>query len=129
MRAMRINVIEFVKQYNEAIDADLTSVEAAKLFGIVPSSLIARVGQLRKRGINLPQFKDQRALVERRKAAAERRAARAERRKARGERKPTAKILPPRMPTPVVDIDALSEQVAEKVVARLRDSLRLQFSA
>lgn len=132
MHSLRINVSEFVKQYQEAIDAGLTSVEAAKLFGITASSLNSRVKQLRRRGVSLPLFKNQQLLEDRKKAKAERMAARAARLKAREERRAQKKVrtkppAPTSRPAASVDIEALSDRVADKVFLRLRDTIRFQF--
>jgi len=128
---MRIHVAQFVKEYHEAVAADLTTVEFSKLLGITLSSLYARVQQCRKRGINLPLLKDQRARQDRREAAAERRAARDNRRaerEARRKLRQTVRTPMPRAPQAEgVDIEALSDRVADKVFDRLRDTLRFQF--
>lgn len=134
MRSMRINVAQFVKEYQEAVAADLTTIECAKLLGIHPTSLYGRVQQCRKRGINLPLLKDQQARKEKYEAAAERRAARKNRKAEREARRKIRddmrfpKVPAVEKPAPVgVDIEALSDRVADKVFDRLRDTLRFQF--
>lgn len=131
MRSMRINVAQFVKEYQEAVAADLTTIECAKLLGIHVSSLHGRVQQCRKRGINLPLLTDQQARKDKYEAAAERRAARenrkAEREARRALRETVTSPMPRASSTPSVDIEALSDRVADKVFDRLRDTLRFQF--
>lgn len=131
MRSMRINVAQFVKEYQEAVAADLTTAECAKLLGIHVSSLYCRVQQCRKRGINLPPLKDQQARLARREAAAQRREEREDRKAERAARRKLRQTVTSPMPraTPAagVDIEALSDRVADKVFDRLRDTLRFQF--
>lgn len=133
MRSMRINVAQFVKEYHEAVSAELTTVECAKLLGVHVSTLSARVSQCRKRGINLPLLRDQRARLDRIEAAAQRRAVRENRKAEREARRKLRNMnlatfsRPAPAPTPSVDIEALSDRVADKVFDRLRDTLRFQF--
>lgn len=130
MRSMRINVAQFVKEYQEAVAADLTTTEFSKLLGITLSSLYARVRQCQKRGIKLPLLKDQKARQSRIEAAVERRAAREDRRaerEARRKLRQTVNSPMPRASTPNVDIEELADRVADKVFDRLRDTLRFQF--
>lgn len=131
MRSMRIDVAKFAKDHHEAATAGLTVKEFASLLGLSVVSLNARWRQCRKRGIKLPPLKDQRERQARSEAAAQRRAARenrkAEREARRKVRKDFHSTAPRATPKPDVNLDALSEQVADKVYARLRDTLRFQF--
>lgn len=131
MRSMRINVAQFVKEYHEAVAADLTTTEFAKLLGIHATTLYSRVRQCQKRGIKLPLLKDQKTLRNRKEAAAQRREEKANRKAEREARRALCETVTSPMPrassTPSVDIEALSDRVADKVYDRLRDTLRFQF--
>jgi len=133
MRSMRINVADFVTNYMESASAGLTTMECASLLGIHVSSLYCRVRQCRRRGIKLPPLKDQEARVQRSQAAAQRRA---EREARKAEREAIRRLRNMNLskysasavtPTSEVDIDALSDRVADKVYHKLRDTLRFQF--
>ena len=134
MRSMRIDVAKFAKEHHEAYTARLTVKEFASLLGISTASLHARWNQCRSRGLALPLLVDQCERAERSEACARRKAEREARKAEREARRQPAKsrkVLPPPAPTattqPDVNLDALSEQVADKVYARLRDTLRFQF--
>lgn len=131
MRSMRIDVAKFAKDHHEAATAGLTVKEFADLLGISVVSLNARWRQCRKRGIRLPLLKDQQERLARGIAAWQRREARqnrkAEREARRKIRKDARHPAPSVASSTAVNIDALSEQVADKVYARLRDTLRFQF--
>lgn len=131
MHRMRIDVAQFVKEYQEAVTADLTTHEFAKLLGIHVATLYSRVQQCRKRGINLTPLKDQLARRARHEAAAERRAARENRKAEREARRKLRQTfhspMPRSAPVEGVDVEALSDRVADKVYDRLRHTLRFQF--
>jgi hypothetical protein len=120
MRALRINVTEFVKEYNEAVAANLSTKELAAIIGINQTSLWHRVDQCRKHGIDLPPLRGGFRLspeIRTRRRANRRRTV------ARQQRQPA----PTRQVTTAADIDLLSDKVADKVFNRLRDTLRFQF--
>jgi biotin operon repressor len=117
---MRINVTEFVKEYNDAVAANLSTKELADLIGIRQTSLWHRVDQCRKHGISLPPLRGGFRLSPETRT---RRRANRRRTVYRKQRQPAAA----RTVTTAADIDLLSDRVADKVFNRLRDTLRFQF--
>ena len=57
MNAMRINVAQFIKEYEDAVAANLSSKELAELLGIKQPTLWHRVEQCRRHGIKLPPLR------------------------------------------------------------------------
>jgi biotin operon repressor len=120
MRAMRINVTEFVKEYTAAAEANLSSRELADLLGMSQAGVWHRADQCRKHGIELPVLRGGRLLSP--QSRARRRAK--YRKNWQQNRKPEAAS---KSQAQAAVIDAVADRVADKVFARLRDTLRFQF--
>lgn len=126
MRA-KYNVEQFVKEYNEAAVAGLSTKEFAELLGITQSSLWSRVDRCRRFGFDLPVLRGGHKLTSNGRAAKK---AKQRRTRLRNLRKASAPTTTPK-PEPISvvhpDIEELSDRVADKVFDRLRDTLRFQF--
>lgn len=61
MRAMKIDVPAFLRDYSDAVSADMHVTEFCSLLGITIGGFHARCEQLAKRGIILPLLKGMRA--------------------------------------------------------------------
>jgi biotin operon repressor len=125
MRPVKYNVEQFVKEYNEAAAAGLSTKEFAALLGITVSSLWSRVDRCRRFGFDLPVLRGGHRLPAKTRAAKRAKHIRTRNRNRNAPAAATPKPEPGSVVHP--DIEELSDRVADKVFDRLRDTLRFQF--
>lgn len=132
MAIQKYDVEKFVKEYNEAAAAGLSTRELAALIGITQSSLWSRVDRCRRFGFDLPVLRGGHKLPPKTRAAkkAKQRRTRTRNLKAAGK---AATPAPTVVRSPYVDefvereANDFADRVADKVFDRLRETLRFQF--